>query len=72
MLPIEMHKYILTFKEPYTGGGLSEADKAKLAEAAVAAIDVKIKNCGDFIRKLKTDKAEKDLITKEVNKDFLI
>jgi hypothetical protein len=53
-------------KESYVGGGISDADKAKLADSAAATIDVKIKSCGDFIRKLKAEKAAKDVVTKEV------
>ncbi len=42
---------------PYKGGALSEAEKAEMTSAAAAALDLKIQQCGDVVRKLKADKA---------------
>jgi len=54
-------------EEPYNGGGITDGEKATLANAAVETIETKIKNCGDFIRKLKAEKASKEAIGKEVD-----
>ncbi len=50
----------------YSGGGLSDQEKEALSLAAGQALDIKIQNCGDFIRRLKADKAAKDAVLKEV------
>ena len=50
----------------YTGGGLTEEQKKELAASAAKALDIKIRSCGDFIRKLKTEKASKEKILEEV------
>merc|ERR1739848_6520 len=51
----------------YNGGGLSPEQVVELDNAAAEALDMKIKNCGDLVRKLKTEKAPKDKIKEEVN-----
>ena len=53
--------------EHYTGGGLTPAQEKDLETAAAEALDMKIKNCGDLIRKLKSDKVDKSQIQLEVN-----
>lgn len=50
----------------YSGGGFTEEQKATLAAAAAEALDVKIRNCGDYIRKLKSEKAAQDKVLEEV------
>ncbi len=50
----------------YEGGGFTEEQKKALAGSASKALDIKIKNCGDYIRKLKSEKAEKDKVLQEV------
>ena len=52
--------------DSYAGGGLTPDQVAELDNAAAEAIDMKIKNVGDLIRKLKTEKATKDQIGEEV------
>ena len=52
--------------DSYNGGGLSPEQVAELDNAAAESLDMKIKNCGDLIRKLKTEKASKDQIGEEV------
>lgn len=52
--------------EEYTGGGLSPEQVNNLENAGAGALDMKIKSCGDLIRKMKTEKASKDDIGKEV------
>ena len=52
--------------ESYTGGGLTPAQEKELETAAAEALDMKIKACGDLIRKLKGDKAGKAQIDSEV------
>lgn len=51
--------------EPSGKGLTSEQEKA-LKDSAVEALDIKIKNCGDLIRKLKVDKADPDIVKDEV------
>jgi len=53
--------------DSYNGGGLTPEQVAELDNAAAEALDMKIKNCGDLVRKLKTEKASKDKIKEEVN-----
>ena len=53
--------------EHYTGGGLTPAQEKELETAAAEALDMKIKNCGDLIRKLKSDKVDKSQIQLEVS-----
>lgn len=50
----------------YTGGGLSDAEKESLKNSAANAIDIRICNAGDLIRKLKADKADKAKVEGEV------
>ena len=50
----------------YLGGGITAEDEKALLEAATEALDIKIQSCGDFIRKLKQEKASKDAIGQEV------
>ena len=50
----------------YEGGGFTEEQKAALASSAAKALDIKIRNCGDFIRKLKSEKADKEKVMAEV------
>ena len=52
--------------ESYTGGGLTPAQEKELETAAAEALDMKIKACGDLIRKLKGEKADKAQIASEV------
>ena len=52
--------------EIYSGGGLSEEETKYLQTAAAEALDIKIKSCGDLIRKLKSEKASKEEIGNEV------
>lgn len=40
------------------GGALTDADKENLSSAAAADLDMRICNCGDRIRKLKSEKAD--------------
>ncbi len=51
---------------PYTGGGLTDEQREQLAVAAGEALDIKIRSCGDFIRKMKAEKASKERIMEEV------
>lgn len=50
----------------YLGGGISADEEKSLLDAAVSTLDAKIQSCGEFIRKLKQDKAEKDVVQQEV------
>lgn len=50
----------------YLGGGISDDEKKILLDAAVETLDLKVQSCGDFIRKLKQEKATKDIIEREV------
>ena len=50
----------------YSGGGLTPEQAKDFENATTEALDMSIKNCGDLIRKLKQDKADKDTIQKEV------
>ena len=52
--------------EIYSGGGLSEEETKYLQTAAAEALDIKIKSCGDLIRKLKSEKAPKEEVGNEV------
>ena len=52
--------------EDYSGGGLTDDQVKALEKAAAEAIDLKIKGCGDLIRKMKADKAPKGDIEAEV------
>jgi hypothetical protein len=52
--------------EIYVGGGLSpEAEKA-LGNASAEALNTNITSCGDYIRKIKSEKASKDQVLAEV------
>ena len=50
----------------YLGGGITADDEKVLLAAAAESLDLKIHSCGDFIRKLKQEKASKEAITNEV------
>lgn len=50
----------------YLGGGITAEDEKALLDSATEALDIKIQSCGDFIRKLKQEKASKDAIGQEV------
>ena len=50
----------------YLGGGITAEDEKALLAAAAESIDLKIQSCGDFIRKLKEEKASKEAIGTEV------
>ena len=47
-------------------GKLSEKEENALKVAAADGLDIKIKTCGDLIRRLKLEKAEKEIIDGEV------
>ena len=47
-------------------GKLSEKDENTLKDAAAEGLDIKIKTCGDLIRRLKLEKADKEAIDGEV------
>ena len=51
---------------PYNGGRISEAEQNDLVSASTSALDEKIQACGDFIRKLKAEKADKVKVEAEV------
>ena len=59
--PKEQPKEVL-----YSGGGLSDKEMEALKDSAAKTLDIKIQNCGDVVRKLKTEKADKASIDKEV------
>ena len=48
------------------GGKLSADDAKVLKDAAAEGLDIKIKSCGDLIRKLKAEKHSKEIIDEEV------
>ena len=50
----------------YLGGGITPEESAALLAAAVETLDAKIQSCGEFIRKLKQEKAAKDVVDVEV------
>jgi len=50
----------------YLGGGITAEDEKALLDSATEALNIKIQSCGDFIRKLKQEKASKDAIGQEV------
>ena len=50
----------------YSGGGFSDAQKKELEKESTQILDVKIQNCGDVVRKLKANKADKSEVGKEV------
>ena len=51
---------------PYSGGGLTAAEKDEMTAAAAEALDLKIQHVGGLIRKLKNEKADKDTVKAEV------
>jgi len=50
----------------YLGGGITAQESEALLAAAVETLDAKIQSCGEFIRKLKQEKAAKDAVDAEV------
>lgn len=50
----------------YQGGGLTPEDEKALKDCAANTLDIKIQNCGDVVRRLKTEKADKSKIDTEV------
>ena len=50
----------------YLGGGITSEESEALLAAAVETLDAKIQSCGEFIRKLKQEKAAKDVVDVEV------
>ena len=52
---------------PYSGGGLTAAEKDEMTAAAAEALDLKIQHVGGLIRKLKNEKADKDTVKAEVD-----
>ncbi|XP_059092902.1 aspartate--tRNA ligase, cytoplasmic-like [Tigriopus californicus] len=50
----------------YEGGGLTPEDEKALKDCAANTLDIKIQNCGDVVRRLKTEKADKSKIDTEI------
>lgn len=50
----------------YAGRGFSEDEKKALSEAAADDLDGRVASCGEYIRKLKAEKASKEKVGEEV------
>ena len=51
---------------PYAGGGFTDEQKKALETAAAEALDIKIADVGEHIRKMKAGKADKAAVGEEV------